>query len=259
MLLAGCASVVRDTPLAQDDGPWGPPTPVDSTAWRDPPKGYLADGATPDSVAIVPAPPAPDSLQGRAERKTYEDTRALAGTPRWIQAQRDADLSGKEAYRGFSCAAGVKIGPRTTPTLATMMLRITDDAKPAYNPAKDLYSRKRPAAGNTAPICVPREDWIETNGSFPSGHSLIGWSWALVLAELVPDRSTQILTRGREFGDSRIICGVHFASDVEAGRTLASGLVARLHADPGFMRDLATAKTELASARRLGPPTGCPG
>ncbi len=252
LALAGCVAMGTTASVEP------PPTPVGSAHWKAPPKGYLPEGAAPDAMKIVAPPPAADSPEAAAERAHYEATRALKDTPRWTRAVRDADLSGKEGFRSYACAAGVKIGPETTPTLAKMLMRLIDDARPVYNPAKDFYARKRPASGNDAPICVPREGWIDTNGSYPSGHSLIGYSWALILAELVPDRATEITTRGREFGDSRVICGVHWPSDVEAGRTLAAALVARLHAEPGFTADLATAKAEIEAARRQGAPKHCP-
>lgn len=252
--LSAC-SMVSDWRLGPGEPP--PPTPVHSSTWREPPKGYLPAGAHPDSLKILPPPPAVGSPQQLGELATFEATRALQGTPRWTQAIRDADLSGKEAFMSFSCAANVKIGPDTTPTLARLLMRLIDDGRPVYNPAKDFYARKRPAAGNDAPICVPRERWIETNGSYPSGHSLIGFSWGLILAELVPDRATELVARGREHGDSRVICGVHWQSDVDAGRVLASALVARLRADPGFQADLAAARSEIEAARTLGAPPHC--
>lgn len=239
--------------------PRDPPRPVGAADWVEPPKGYLPAGAHPDGQKILAPPPEVGSPTWKAELAQFEATRALVGSPRWTQAIRDADLSGKEAFDGFSCAAGVKLGPDTTPTLAKMLRRMIDDARPVYSPPKDFYGRKRPAVGNTAPICVPREAWLETNGAYPSGHALIGYSWSLILAELVPDQATALIIRGREFGDSRAICGVHWQSDVEAGRTLAAALVARLHADAGFQADLATARAEVAAARGLGTPERCPG
>lgn len=251
--LASCA-MVADWRATLDPPP---PTSVHSSNWKEPPKGYLPAGAHPDAMLILPPPPAAGSPEQAADSARFEATRALQGTPRWTQAIRDADLSGKEAFRGFSCVAGVKIGADTTPTLAKMLLRLIDDARPIYNPTKDAYGRKRPAAGNTAPICVPRESWIETNGSYPSGHAMIGYAWAMILTELVPDKATELATRGRAFGDSRAICGVHWQSDVDAGRMLAAPLLARLHADPGFQSDLATARSEIEAARKLGPPERC--
>ena len=86
-------------------------------------------------------------------------------------------------------------------------------------------------------------------GSYPSGPSTLGWAWSLVLAELAPDRADQILRRGLAYGESRAICGVHYASDVEAGRIVGAALFAALKADPAFQTDFETARRELARAR----------
>ena len=80
-------------------------------------------------------------------------------------------------------------------------------------------------------------------------------AWGLILAEAMPVRADAVLRLGKDSGDSRMICGVHFISDVEAGRTLGSAMVARLHATPAFTADLKKAKRELAKARIA--PVGC--
>ena len=232
-------------------------TTAPSAGWVKPPPGYLTGNGGIDAAVILGPPPEPGSPRGKAERAQFKETRRLANTPAWSQAIADADLSGKNGMKSFSCAAGVTLSAEATPTLAHMLLRMTDDAARIYQPAKAAYRRPRPPVGNTAPICVPREAWIETDGSYPSGHGLIGWAWASVIAELVPDQASPILARGKAFGDSRIVCGVHFQSDIEAGRYLGSALVTRLHDDPGFMSDLAKARAEVAASRANGPPTGC--
>jgi acid phosphatase (class A) len=229
-----------------------------SETWSKPPAGYLAAGTAPDGAAITGPPPEPGSPRGKADRAAYDSSRRLANTPIWDKAIADADLSGREGFKSFSCAAGVTISPEATPTLTRMLLRMTSDAALVYEPAKSTYQRPRPPVGNDKPICVPREPWIKTSGSYPSGHSLIGWSWALVVAELAPEHASQVLVRGREFGESRVICGVHFPSDIEAGRTLGAALVSRLHADPAFEADLAQARIEIAASKTAGPPRNCP-
>jgi acid phosphatase (class A) len=258
LALAGCSSDGLLDPFKRHAAASMPvATTPPSAGWVKPPTGYLEGDGGVDAATIIGPPPAPDSPRGKAERAQFDETRKLVNTPTWTQAIADADLSGKNGLKSFSCAAGVTLSAEATPTLAHMLLRMTDDAARIYQPAKAIYRRSRPPVGNTAPICVPREAWIETDGSYPSGHGLIGWAWASVIAELVPEKAGPILARGKAFGDSRIVCGVHFQSDVEAGRYLGSALVTRLHDDPGFLADLAKARAEVAASKAKGAPEGC--
>jgi acid phosphatase (class A) len=217
-------------------------------------KGYLPADAL-DGKAIVIGPPAVGSPSGKADQATYEETRALAGSARWAAAQLDNDLWSGGAQKRFSCALGREISEAATPRTQEMLHRVELDARSVGAPAKRAYSRVRPPVGDSRPICVPREDWLKTNPSYPSGHSLTGWAWGLILAEAVPAKASAMVVAGREIGQSRVICGVHFASDVEAGRDLGAAMVARLHADPLFQADLKAAKAELAKAP---PSKACP-
>lgn len=211
------------------------------------PDGYLS--AAMDGAALVGPPPAAGSPEDLAEKGYYAETRAMAGTPRWAQASADAELTPGALGHGFGCAAGVEISPRTTPATFRVLGRVGTDIRNNIRAPKDHYQRARPAVGNEAPICVPRDPALMADGSYPSGHAMLGWTYALLLAELKPDQAQAILQRGKDFGDSRVICGVHHMSDVEAGRTLAAALVARLHAEPAFAADMAAARAELAGAK----------
>ena len=113
--------------------------------------------------------------------------------------------------------------------------------------------RTRPFAVNREPICATDEGkpYIK-GGSFPSGHTATGWAWALILSEISPEQTDAILARGRTFGESRMICNVHWQSDVIEGRFMGAATVARLHADPTFRADLEAAKAELAAVRAKG-------
>ena len=215
--------------------------------------GYLGAEAL-DGKTILGAPPAADSPQGKADRAIYEQDRALDGSARWKLAQRDNDLWAGGAQQRFSCAIGREIGAKATPVTQRLLHRVELDVRTVGTPPKDFYDRKRPPLGDTQPLCVPREKWMETNASYPSGHSMTGWAWALILAEIQPAKASEALVAGREIGESRVVCGVHFKSDVDAGRELGSAMVARLHADPVFLADLKVAKREL---RRAPRPGGC--
>jgi acid phosphatase (class A) len=216
------------------------------------PPGYLAEAL--NGALLVGAPPAEDSGQQAAERAHYRATRTLQGSERWAQAVQDNELTPAALFGGFGCAAGVSMSAETTPATARLLARVGSDIGKASSASKGVYNRPRPPVGNDLPICIAREPALMTNSSWPSGHAMLGWTYALLLAEMVPAQAEAILKRGHDFGDSRVICGVHFQSDVEAGRTVASALVARLHADPAFAVDLAAAKAELANAE----PAQCP-
>ena len=216
--------------------------------------GYFAANPL-DGKAILGPPPAPDSPHGKADRAMFEETRKLEGSARWKTAIQDNDLWGGGALKRFSCAMGVSLDEKQTPATLRILHRVELDVRTVGTPAKDFYDRKRPLIGNDAPLCVPREDWMKTNASYPSGHSMTAWSWALILTELAPARADPLLTLGRESGESRVICGVHFQSDIEAGRSLGAAMVAKLHTDPAFLADMAAAKRELAQPKAAA--TGC--
>lgn len=216
---------------------------------------YLAPGAI-DGTKLLGPPPAIGSKRGLADRAYFEETRALKDTPRWALATRDDDLTKGGALKRYACTIGKEISPQATPNTLRMLVRIMGDVRNIGTPPKDFYDRKRPLIGNDAPLCVPRQDWMKTNASYPSGHAMIGWSWALVLAEASPQNSQALFNDGVEFGRSRAICGVHFQSDIEAGQTLGAAMVAKLHSDPAFMADLAAAKAELAASTTLAADCG---
>ena len=73
--------------------------------------------------------------------------------------------------------------------------------------------------------------------------------WALILAEIAPDRTDAVLARGWEFGQSRAVCNVHWQSDVTQGRVVGAALVARLHANEEFRADLESAREEIEAIR----------
>ena len=100
---------------------------------------------------------------------------------------------------------------------------------------------------------------MRKDGSYPSGHTAIGWAWALILTEIAPERADAVLARGRAFGESRVVCNVHWHSDVVEGRFMGAAAVARLHADPGFLADIEAVKAEYAKVRAEGlkPPRDC--
>jgi acid phosphatase (class A) len=222
--------------------------------------GYLKPEKLPNSLALIPPPPKEGSAAEAMDEDVSQKTAALKDTPRWDLAMKDAELKFPEAAETFSCALGIPITEKGTPHLYMLLRRTLTDAGLSTYKAKTHYQRKRPFMVNGLPICTPEdEEKLRKDGSYPSGHTAIGWAWALILTEIAPDRSDDILARGRAFGESRNICNVHWHSDVLEGRFMGAATVARLHANDVFEAQLSAAKAEYRSAvaRGLTPSRDC--
>lgn len=220
--------------------------------------GYLHFNALPDSEAFLAPPPATGSTAEALDQASATQAVALNGTPRFQQSTLDAGIEAANATGLFSCAAGIAIGQGTTPKTDALLHKTMTDLGIGGYRAKDKYKHVRPFMVNDKPTCTSAQEGVlRHDGSYPSGHSAIGYGWGLILAELVPARATDLVERGREFGDSRMVCNVHWLSDVQAGRYVGAAVVARLHADPVFRADMAAAAAELASATAKPDPTDC--
>jgi len=73
---------------------------------------------------------------------------------------------------------------------------------------------------------------------------------ALVLAQIAPSRAPDLLQRATDYAQSRLVCGVHFPSDTEAGRALAVAVVERLRFVKAFRHDLLCAQVEIARTKK---------
>ena len=121
---------------------------------------------------------------------------------------------------------------------------------------KNKYNRVRPFVVHNEATCrADQEAILRGDGSYPSGHTAAGWGWALVFAQINPERTDALLKRGIEFGQSRVICDAHWQSDVDAGRIMGAATVARLQTDPDFLADLKAAKAEVKAAKAKRVPS----
>lgn len=240
--------------------PDGAPASEAGTLLANLPPSYLAPAQLPDSLALLPPPPQKGSAAFKRDEAARKSVVRYRGTLRWTRASTDANLDPSHATTNFSCAMGLTITKETTPYLYGLLGKMMIDVGLSTYRAKDRYKRIRPFVAHNAATCSPGDEpMLRFDGSYPSGHSAIGWGWALVLAEINPDRADAILQRGRDFGQSRLVCNVHWQSDIDAGRVIAAATVARLHADADFRADVDAAREEVMRLKASGtkPPQGC--
>ena len=206
------------------------------------------------SKAYLPIYPKEGSPEFEVDKISYLHGYNLKGTERWKQAMIDADLHTSNVAKIFSVPLGVTISPQTTPTLYKMLGDLlVDSADNATKTAKEAYKRERPFVYFGNHTCQPEdeEDRLRQNGSFPSGHTSYGWTLALVLAQIAPSHAEALIKRGYEFGQSRMICGAHWQSDVDAGRLVGAVEYSRLLTIPKFQEDLQKATEEVQNQLNL--------
>lgn len=223
------------------------------------PASKMAEGFLPaeqvSSLNILPPPPQEGSATFEYDKAVYWEMKKLRDTERGALALQDANTSGNWQGRVFSKAMGFDINEKDTPEIYMLCRRIhLDVARSACRNAKDYYNRTRPFVYLNDHTSTPgAEEYLRQNGSYPSGHTALGWGTALILAEINPARQEEIIRRGYEFGQSRLIVGAHWQSDVDAGRLVSAAAVARVHDDPEFQKHLKRAKDE---CRRVAAANG---
>jgi acid phosphatase (class A) len=218
--------------------------------------GYLKPSDLPNSLVLLGPPPEKDSAALARDEEARKATIPLRGTDRWKQAYADADLAFPQAADNFSCAMGIMIDKEQTPRLYAMMQKMLSDFGLSTYGVKNKYNRVRPFVVHNEATCrADQEAILRGDGSYPSGHTAAGWGWALVFAQINPERSNELFTRGIAFGQSRVICDAHWQSDVDAGRIMGAATVSRLQTNATFLADLKAAKVEVkaAKARRAAP------
>jgi acid phosphatase (class A) len=225
--------------------------PAPSKPVPPPPPPYLVGPMSPDTYKILPPAPLPGTVRYEADRKMFLGTRNLKDSPRWALALNDDNIS--LLRKDLSCALGVELTDQNAPKFTALMRRVGRDSSNLTNLPKDQFKRLRPFLVDKGPICIDPNGGIANSFDYPSGHVTYSWTVGLILAELAPDRATEILVRSRAFGESRLICGVHNMSAVESGRTNASIVVAALHGQPEFRSDMEAVRKEIAAARKAGP------
>jgi len=199
----------------------------------------------PDLLKVIPPAPTAGDARDTLDRSIFRATRSLKDSERWKLAHRDNRYGLQDLMNDFHCATAVDLDIAKHPQLKALLDMVnSENAASGY--LKDHYKRKRPFLVDAGEICIERDEDLVGSWDYPSGHATLSWAVALILSELFPSHATAIMARARAYGESRIICGVHNASAVEAGRTLGAAIFAALQATPAFQKGLDGAKKELA-------------
>jgi acid phosphatase (class A) len=206
---------------------------------------YFADDDHPNGVEFLPPPPGWTSDLFTGDYVGYLWGKTVRGTERGKKAVIQSTFLVDDFIALFNDAFGYEISREKTPAIYKVLRKSLITARLSSLKPKGSFKRTRPYVRYNEPTPVPEtEERLRNNGSYPSGHSLRGWCMALLLLEINPECQNKVLKLGHEWGESRVIIGYHWKSDVEAGRALASAVYARLHTSEEFLSDMAAAREE---------------
>jgi acid phosphatase (class A) len=200
---------------------------------------------------ILSPPPTGHSAVVAAELTELHRLEATRTSVQIAQAQVDDN---EEDIFIFKTVLGPGFTAEALPITASLSAHVRKDESAASSPLKRIYRRPRPYQVDSTlhPVCPLNPEPT----SYPSGHSLSGYLLAFTLVQLVPEKRREIFDRADEYVHNRLICGVHYASDLEASRRVAYAIFGSLAASPNFQRDLAAAREE--TRRKLGLPLATP-
>ena len=202
---------------------------------------YVGTDLMPDAVNYLPAPPDTLDVMFGRDMHLYYWGKSVRATERGDTALIDANSSLTNLMAIFSAPFGMPLSRENTPAIYTLLNNALATTGQGTTKCKRHYQRMRPC-NRFHEEPYSSEHFSET--SYPSGHTVKGWSMAMLLVEINPSAQDAILKRGYEYGQSRVIVGAHWQSDVDAGRVVAGACVARLHSIPQFLEELAAAQAE---------------
>lgn len=231
ILAAGLFSAAT---LSKADAPSAPSTP------------HFANLAELDLAAVLPPPPAVGSLAAQADLETDLQVQA-SRTPEQAAWARLADKFDPWILFGYGNLLGLHFTKADLPHLAALFDDLKADASPLVAGAKQRFARPRPflVDARVRP-CAERL----TSFSYPSTHSFSAYECAAILADVFPEKRGELFERARRIAWSRVIGGVHFPTDLEAGRRLAEAVIAAERKSQAFRAAIGECRDEASAALR---------
>ena len=211
---------------------------------------YFTKAELPDMTKILPPFPAFESARFVADQSQHLWGKLMRqDEARAAQAQRDAVYSMQTVIDEMGPLFGLEITKEGTPEIYSILQDVCASCDSIYSGAKATFNRPRPYAYYNEGTLIPeKEEKHRNEGSYPSGHTVFFWTSALLLADINQSNEAMeaLLARGYEFGQSRVIAGYHWQSDVDAGRMAGSVLYQLIRSHERFIGQLANARAEFA-------------
>jgi acid phosphatase (class A) len=205
----------------------------------------FADAKEINLLNLLPPPPANDSAQMKAELGEILTIQVTRTPEMAARAVADAE---ENVWRFSDVIDNPKFTKENLPKFSAFFDRIVETEGAVVDPAKDVWKRPRPHLYSdlVKPI-VP----LSKSGSYPSGHTTLGTLMGIVLANMVPEMRPVIMARAWEYGHNRVVGGIHYASDIEAGHIAGTVIAETIMTHDDYKTEYEGAKAELRAALGL--------
>jgi acid phosphatase (class A) len=192
---------------------------------------------------LLPPPPAADSVAAAADLETVLQVQAARTSE---QAEWAKTMAKDDVFLNRDVLGGWFV-PDRLPVTAAFFKALVNDLQAVDVAAKQPFNRQRPYQVDTrVKPCVP----LPASSSYPSGSGLQAFVWANLLADMVPAKRDALVARAHRAAWGRVIGGVHFPSDVVAGRRLAEPFLAACRDSPEFREKFEAVRKEVAAVMR---------
>lgn len=209
-------------------------------------KPYMDSTALPKLEKFYPKPPDSASAQFMYDISQYMWGKSMRANSARAKLAIDQNTTDPDSMaKKFSAVFGIEISERNTPIIMNLLRRGIETIDLAGHYPKNHFKRKRPYVFFHDKTLIPDDEKTFNNsGSYPSGHTIRAWTMALLLIEINPAVQDALLAYAYEWGQSRVIAGFHWQSDVDASKIIASAALATLHTNEEFIIDMYYARTE---------------
>jgi acid phosphatase (class A) len=198
-----------------------------------------------DPSRLLPAPFKDGSIEQIAELNDVQKAYNNRTPERRAKAEWDDK---HETVELFFVTLGPQFDMQKLPVTGKLMAVVENEQSVAANIAKRFFLRNRPWAIDPSLVACDYKPNAAPQTSYPSGHAMLAYSEGYILAALMPEKAQAILDRAHEYAYSRVVCGAHYPTDIEASHVYATAMAMLMMNDPKFAADFNAAKAELASA-----------
>ncbi len=203
-------------------------------------KPFVTD-ADVELIDLIPMPPAKDSATTLAEIAAYH----AMETTRTDEQAKFAIADDDETVFRFLEGMGMKLDPAKVPMAAKFFERVAATEGATVDPAKKIFARPRPPVVD--PTIKPLIK-LSSSGAYPSGHATLGMLFGITLAKMIPEKKDEFMARAIQYGQSRFVVGVHYASDLEASKMAGAAVGNAMLHNADFLKEMESAKAELRAA-----------